>query len=170
MRLYFLRHGIAEDPQPGQTDRERRLTSEGIAEMQREAEALKRLALKPDLIVTSPYPRARETAEIVAKALDLEKRLHEEDRLAPGSRFGDLQHIVEAYPEAQRLLIVGHNPDLPLMAGQLIGSAQLDLKKGGLIRVDADRVEPGQGILQWLLTPSLLTALLADESPKRSGH
>ena len=157
MKLYFLRHGIAEDLQPGMTDAERRLTPEGIAEMRAEAQALKHLKLKIDLILTSPLPRARETADIVAEALDRKDCLREDVRLAHGCRLGDLQKMVEENPQAQRLMLVGHEPTLSMMAGQLLGDATLNLKKGGLIRIETDRIEPGQGLLEWLLTPTILT-------------
>jgi len=156
MKVYFLRHGIAEDHAASGSDRDRRLTEEGVAEMEKEAKGLKRLAPKLDLLLTSPYPRARRTAEIVADALGLSDRLHVDERLAPGFRLGDLQEIVEEHPHVLRLMLVGHNPDLPDIAGHLSGEANLDLKKGGLIRVDADMIEPGSGTLEWLLPPDIL--------------
>jgi phosphohistidine phosphatase len=156
MRIYFLRHGIAEDARPGQADSDRQLTAEGVEEMKAEAQALKRLNLKLDLILTSPYARARKTAEIVAKALDMEDRLRVEPRLAAGFDFDDLQEIGAAYSEAGTIMLVGHNPGLPMTAGRLVGGIQIDMKKGGLIRVEADRIEPGRGVLQWLLTPGVL--------------
>src|SRR5205823_1989669 len=95
----------------------------------------------------------KETAEIVARALDAENRLEEENALAPGFGLGDLQRIVEERSGIDRLMLVGHNFDLPNVAGQLVGGAAIDLKKGGLIRIDADRIGPGGGMLEWLLTP-----------------
>lgn len=157
MKLYLLRHGIAEERRIGLPDHERHLTEEGVAEMRAVAAGLKRLKLRLDLILTSPFPRARETAEIVAEALEMQERLREEARLAPGCRLGDLQQIVENYPQAERLMIVGHESDFSVMAGQLVGGAAIDLKKGGLIRLETDRIEPGRGLLEWLLTPAILT-------------
>jgi phosphohistidine phosphatase len=159
VKLYFLRHGIAEDPRPGQSDRDRQLTPEGIAGMRAESEVLRQLNLKLDLILTSPYDRARQTAEIVAEALGLTDKLEMEPRLAPGCRLGDLQEIVGDRPQVQRIMLVSHNPDLPVMAGQLAGGANIDMKKGGLIRIDTDRVEPGAGMLEWIFTPGVLLKL-----------
>jgi phosphohistidine phosphatase SixA len=159
VKLYFLRHGIAEDVSSTGFDRDRALTDEGIAEMERAARGLKRLKLDLDLVLASPYTRARQTAAIVAHDLDLEDRLHEEPRLAPGFRLGHLQQIVAERPDARRILLVGHNFDLPTVAGQLAGGAEIDLKKGGLIRVDVDVIEPERGTLEWLLVPRHLIAM-----------
>jgi phosphohistidine phosphatase len=156
MKLYLLRHGIAEEHGPDKPDPDRRLTDEGVAEMRSEAGALRKLGLKLDIIVTSPYDRALQTAEIVADALEMKDRLEVDQRLAAGCRLGDLQEILGSRSGIQRLMIVGHNPDLPSMAGQLAGGAAIDLKKGGLIRLDVDRIEPGAGILEWVLTPGVL--------------
>jgi phosphohistidine phosphatase len=156
MRLYLLRHGNAEEQQAGHADRDRRLTPEGIAEVEAEAAALRRLRLGLDLILSSPYPRALQTAEIVARALDLTAQLRSDTRLASGCRFGTFQEIVAEHPEVRRLMLVGHNPDLSLTATRLLGGTGIELKKGGLIRIDLDRFEPGQGTLRWLVTPALL--------------
>ena len=154
--IYFLRHGIAEEPKPGQLDCERRLTEEGIVKMCAEAAALSRMDLKLDTIVTSPYARALKTAEIVAEALGMSDRLEIEPGLGYGFRLGDLERIIRSRPQARRIMLVGHNPDFSIIPGQLVGGATIDLKKGGLIRVDIDAVELGAGILRWLIPPSVL--------------
>ena len=156
MRLYLLRHGNAEELRAGRSDRDRRLTPEGITEVEAEAEALRRLRLGLDLILSSPYPRALQTAEIVARALGLTERLRSDARLASGCRFGTVQEILAEHSDVRRLMLVGHNPDLSLAAGRLVGGVGLELKKGGLIRIDLDPDEPGQGVLRWLVTPAIL--------------
>lgn len=156
MRLYLLRHGRAEEFDFDRPDRERKLTEEGIAEMEAEAEALRRLQIGLDRIVSSPYPRAFQTAEIVARALGISDSLQVDARLASGCRFGQIQEVVAEHSDARRLMLVGHNPDLSLTAGRLVGGAELELKKGGLIRIDLDRFEPGQGVLRWFVTPAIL--------------
>jgi phosphohistidine phosphatase len=156
MRLLLLRHGIAEERSLDRPDEKRHLTREGIERMREEAKAFVRIGLKPDLVLTSPLRRCVETAEIVADTLGVADRLYEEARIAPGFRLGDLQKIVEQNPDAQQLMVVGHQPDLGIIAGQLIASPALDVKKGGLVRIDADRIEPGWGVLVWMLAPGLL--------------
>jgi phosphohistidine phosphatase len=156
MKLYLLRHGKAEEYHSSGRDADRELTPEGVEEVRAEAKALVGLKLKLDLIVTSPYPRARLTAEIVAEALEMEDRLLVDDRLACGFQLGELQAIVAERAGIDRLMFVGHNPDLAVIGGQIAGGAAIDLKKGGLIRLNVHLVEPGGGILEWVLTPAVL--------------
>ncbi len=155
MRLYILRHGIAEE-RGGIPDGERRLTPEGIEKMQREARAFVRIGVDPEAIVTSPLVRAMETAEIVADALGLRDVLRVDDRLAGGFGLGDLQDIVAADPRVQRWMLVGHEPTLSMLGRVLTGGSAIDLKKGGLIVVETDRIEPGAGYLKWVLAPAVL--------------
>ncbi len=159
MRIYFLRHGIAEDVSASGTDRDRELTPDGIDEMEREAEGIKRLNLDLDLVLSSPYPRASATAEMVTAALGITDNLLIDPRLAPGFRLGDLQQIVAGAGAKRRIMLVGHNFDLPTIAAQLVGGGRIDLKKGGLIRVDTEEVEPGRGALKWVLSPKHLIAM-----------
>lgn len=161
MQLYLLRHGIAEEGGWNTPDHARRLTPEGIEQMHAEAEALRRMNLKLDLILSSPLVRARQTAEIVANALEMRERLRNDPRLASGCRLGDLQGIIADYPQAERLMLVGHNPDLSLLTSQLVGGANVSLKKGGIARIHIDRIEPAKGELEWLLTPAILLSSTA---------
>jgi phosphohistidine phosphatase len=160
MRLYLLRHGIAEEGGWNTPDHARRLTPEGAAQMRAEAEALRRMNLKLDLILTSPLVRARQTAEILADVLQMRNRLRDDPRLASGCRLGELQGIIADHRQAEQLLLVGHNPDLSILTGQLVGGANVGLQKGGIACIHIDRVEPGAGELEWLLTPSILLSLL----------
>lgn len=155
MKLYFLRHGIAEEYSASGRDSDRRLTPEGIAGMEAEARTLSAMNLRLDRIVTSPYPRAKETAEIVARALGIESKVEVDSRLQPGARLRGLQEIVEENP-ADRIMVVGHNPDFSMMPALLTGCPAFELKKGGIIRVDCLRIEPGAASLEWFIPPSVL--------------
>ncbi len=159
MHLFFLRHGKAEDWHPGITDAQRRLTEAGIAEMQVEAKNLAALDLRIDFLFTSPYPRALETAHIVAEAMQLAAtQFRIVPELSAGSfGLGMLQSLVTSLPENGRVMFVGHEPDLSSTAGLLTGGAQIVLKKGGLIYVEIIRPEPDSGVLRWLLSPRHLT-------------
>lgn len=157
MRVYFLRHGKSVDAAIWRADdRLRPLTQEGIDLMRREAAALRGLGLVPDVLVTSPLTRARQTAEIVAKELKLE--LVEDERLAPGFDRDALAAIMDDHPGAEALMVVGHEPDFSATVAKLIGGGRIDLKKGGLARVDVvERVGTMVfGVLVALLTPALL--------------
>jgi phosphohistidine phosphatase len=158
MHLFFLRHGIAEDRNTAANDFDRKLIPEGISEIERLAQGLKRLDLKLDRIYTSPLPRSDETARIVAGALEIgPENLIVEPELAPGQFDMDqLRALLKDERRQTRIMFVGHEPDLSLLVEQLVGGASIDLKKGGLARVEANRVEPGCGVLRWLLTPAHL--------------
>src|ERR1700733_2653754 len=108
--LYIVRHGIAVDPgTPGIPDDERPLTPKGEKRMRQIARGLRMLNLKLDRIITSPLPRARATAEIIADALDARKILETTNVLQTGSSAATVERWLRERTE-QRLMIVGHNP------------------------------------------------------------
>ena len=155
MELYFLRHGIAADVGPaGMGDAGRPLTKEGIAKMQASARGMRRLGLRLDALLSSPLVRAHETAAIVAGELGLELRLAEQ--LAPGCDMTQLFALLGEYRAAERVMLVGHEPDFSSLIGALTGGSHVLMKKGGLGRVDIERLEQGAGTLTWLLPPRVL--------------
>ena len=157
MRLYFLRHGLAEYPRPNLKDAERHLTSEGVAEMKRVALGIKALDLSFDALLTSPYARALETAEILAEALRLPKeRFVIEARLQPGLFDPQtLQTLVQERSPQEGLLFVGHEPTLSGNIAWLCGG-NVKMRKAGLACVEVFDVRPHGGLLLWLLTPKQL--------------
>ena len=148
MELYFLRHGEADWPDWEKSDDERPLTKRGKKEMHEVAAFLKRLKVRPDLIVTSPLPRASQTAEIAAEHLKV--KCCEDKLLAPGFGRHELARSLKKYP-AESLMIVGHEPDFTHTISQLTG-ASLKLSKAGVALVDIDP-EAAEGRLLWLFPP-----------------
>ena len=119
MELYFLRHGIAAPRADWQgDDSQRPLTVQGREEVVRMAGFLARLAPALDAIVTSPYLRATETAEIVAQHLNLQDKVVADERLEPGFDAGRLGKLLKKFPEAKALLLVGHEPDFTTTIGE----------------------------------------------------
>lgn len=167
MNLYLMRHGIAvAADQPGiESDAERPLTPKGIKRMRQAAQGLRRLKLSFDALLTSPLVRARQTAEIVAAALEMEGQLEEISELAPESSVDRLISSLSRFQDKEHLLLVGHNPLLTyasssLIAGKRQTSFQIDLKKGGLCCIEIDGLPPGApGTLHWFLTPKQLRRL-----------
>ncbi len=166
MRLVILRHAIAEaHGTPGVAEDDRPLTAEGIARMQKAAGGLRTLEPAPGLILTSPLPRARQTAEIVAEAFSGKHRppLRVVDALAPGGRRQDVYRAIAASGDLECIMLVGHQPSLGEIAGEVAwGSAEryVELKKGGACAIDLDETQPTPaGSLVWLLTPAILRAL-----------
>lgn len=166
MELYLLRHGLAVDRgTPGfEDDRRRPLTREGRRQMRREVRGMKALKLSFDWILSSPYPRARETAELVAGAFKLGRRLRFSEHLAAGGAGGPLvRELARKYRSEARLLLVGHEPDLNRLAARLMGGSRtlgFKLKKGGLAKLAVGTLRFGAcAQLEWLLTPRQLTQL-----------
>jgi phosphohistidine phosphatase len=162
-----MRHGIAVTAdQPGiESDSERPLTQKGLKRMRRAARGLRRLGISFDALLTSPLVRAHQTAEIVADTLGLEAQLEEIPELAPQSSVDHLISRLTRFQDKEHILLVGHNPLLShaasfLIAGKKEISLEIELKKGGLCRIEIDGLPPGTpGTLHWLLTPKQLRQL-----------
>jgi phosphohistidine phosphatase len=152
--LYFLRHGRAEERHPGGRDEDRQLSDEGVAQLRAAAPAWRRLNLRPDVILSSPLPRALRTAELLAEALRARAPFAIE-RLAPGAAWSDFGRSLADHPDARRVVFVGHEPDLSRAVTMLTGAA-VRLRPGGLAAIEFPGVpEPGAGELAWLLDPDL---------------
>ena len=153
MRLYFLRHGIADWPDWDPVrDHERPLTKEGMKKLKEQARRLADLDVKFDAILSSPYTRAYQTADIVAGKLGLEVK--PEPLLAPGFNFDRLAQIAASYADDQSLLLVGHEPSFSTVIAELSGGGRVQMRKGALARVDVN--SELQGELVWLLQPKIL--------------
>lgn len=150
--LLLLRHGIAEERDGIRPDAERALTAAGIQRTQQVVRRLQTFDLAADRLLSSPLRRARQTAEI-AVAAGLAPSLALDAALAPG---GDPLPLLQG-GDWQRLLLVGHEPDLGELACRLIGApaGAITLKKAGLALLDLG----GEGVrLRLLLTPRLILA------------
>jgi phosphohistidine phosphatase len=159
--LYLLRHGIAVEPgTPGyENDSERPLIPKGERRLRAVAAAMEKLELSFDLILSSPFIRAWQTAEIVAGELKLRKQIKISDELVPGGNPKELiQALNELKPEPENVLLVGHEPSLSRLISLLVSGnadAAIEMKKGGLCKLEAGELRPGQcARLAWLLTPA----------------
>ena len=163
MEIYILRHGIAVDRgTPGyKKDSDRPLTNEGEEKVHQIAKAMLAMDLKFDVILSSPYLRAQQTAQIVAAELDEEVTFS--DLLTPnGNPLELIRELNDEKP--QRVLLVGHEPYLSGLISVLVtgdSDAAIELKKGGLCKLSSDRLAFGQcATLNWLLTPKQLRSLI----------
>jgi phosphohistidine phosphatase len=148
MQLYFLRHGEADWPGWTKPDDERPLTDFGKKEVRQVAKFLSRLKVKADLIVTSPLPRALQTAEVAAE--ELKTKLRQDEALEPGFGITELRAVVKRHG-SKVLMLVGHEPDFSSVISALTG-AFLKLSKAGVALVDID-LETEKGRLLWLFPP-----------------
>jgi phosphohistidine phosphatase len=159
-----LRHAIAEDRTTPQikSDKDRSLTAKGEKKMRRIAKGMKELGLEFELILSSPYLRAKQTAEIAAKELKLQNVLEFSSNLAPG---GSPKTLIEELNEngAKSICLVGHEPYLSNMISFLTsGDAGLELalKKGGLCKLSLEELRVGRcATMEWLLSPKHLECL-----------
>ena len=133
--------------------------------MRQAARGLRRLGLSFDTVLTSPFVRARQTAEIVAESLGLEDRLEEISELTTERSVDQLISGLIRFQDSKHLLLVGHNPLLGhaasfLIAGKKEIRLEIELKKGGLCRIEIDGLPPDSpGTLHWFLTPKQLRQL-----------
>jgi phosphohistidine phosphatase len=160
VQLYILRHGEAgKRMPPGGMDSKRALTVTGREEVQEVAQALSALGLELDFMASSPLERARQTAQIVAKALKVKKgSLEEWSELKPEGRRADLYKKLAQFKPETSVMVVGHEPYLSVMIGELaFGSptgGRVVLKKAGLAKISITSFHPkAKGELRWLLAP-----------------
>ncbi len=162
MKLYIVRHGIAVPRgTPGLKDDDRMLTEEGMDKTRRAAAGLCALKITPDVLLSSPLPRAAQTAEILLEALGKRIKLRTIPALAPSGAREDLYRDIRSYSKKlESLMIVGHQPYLGEVAGQIaFGSPDhyIELKKGGACAIELQEVRTiPKGIMIWLLTPGIL--------------
>jgi phosphohistidine phosphatase len=148
MQLYFLRHGEADWPGWTKPDDERPLTDFGKKEVRQVAKFLDRLNVKPDLIVSSPLPRALQTAEVAAE--QLKTKLRQDEALEPGFGISELSTLLKRH-HSKALMLVGHEPDFSSVISALTGGF-IKMSKAGIALVDLDP-ETEKGRLLWLFPP-----------------
>jgi phosphohistidine phosphatase len=162
LEIYLIRHGVAaERGKEWPDDAKRPLTPEGIMGLRKEAAGLNTLDVAFDQILTSPFVRTRQTADVFSETLSSKPPIAIADALAPaGTPAGVIQELIK-HVRKGRVALVGHEPNLGELAAQLIGAkAPLEFKKGGICRIDFDILPPkGNGRLRWFLMPRMLRKL-----------
>jgi phosphohistidine phosphatase len=165
MNLYIIRHAIAVDEGSPEyeEDSQRPLTDKGKKKMRQIAKGLRTLGVDFDLILSSPYIRAKETAEILEDVFKLKKDIEFSDNLIP---MGDPDLLIAEMNEKYRansVALVGHEPHLSALIGLLVSeNAGIDmtLKKGGVCRLSVDDLHHARkATLEWLLTPGILVEI-----------
>lgn len=159
MEIYLVRHGEYVDlgSRTIEEDSQNVLSETGIAKLQRQAETLAKWNLPVDQIVTSPFVRARQTAEILAESLKISISEHP---ALTRTRFNTqaLHQILHENAHSKHLMLVGHESDLSTVAAEVIGGGRLELARGGIIRILLTSLEPAEGKLLWLLSPEVMGA------------
>jgi len=162
MKIYLIRHSNAVDPgTPGyEDDSLRPLTEKGRDKMKKIAAALKELDVKPNLIVSSPYVRARQTAEVLAKVLKFKPELVFSNTLVPMGKPDDIIGEINEKYNVDELVLVGHEPCFSSLVGTLIAGNPdftMTMKNGGVCCLVSDDLHTERkATLEWLLTPKIL--------------
>ena len=162
MELYVLRHAIALTcAEAGvREDSERPLSSEGKEKMKRIAEGFGRIGMEVDLVLSSPYVRARDTALIAHEGLGLKGRLEFAEALASGRPTKDvLEELRGRFRKWARIMVVGHEPDLSMLISRVTSGGRLhvEMKKAGLAKIAIHETAPEmRGTLEYLVTPKVM--------------
>jgi phosphohistidine phosphatase len=167
IHLVVMRHAPAEDrvafARSGRPDAQRPLTRRGREKMIANARGLRVVVPSLDVLATSPYTRAVETAAVVASRYS-NMRFEHVSVLSPGARPADFLEWLRAPAHAGKTIgIVGHEPDLGELVAWLVTGepvAFFAFKKGGAACLELDApIRPGCGTLRWLLSPAVLRSL-----------
>ncbi len=167
LELYLVRHAVAAERGPQYPDDALRpLTPGGARKFARAVAGLERLGVTLDVVMTSPLARARQTADLLVAGLRPRPALVEIAALAPGRPAGGvLAAVAEASAAARRsasrVAVVGHEPDLGVLAARLLGArGTFEFRKGAVCHIDLERAMPqGPGTLRWWLPPRVLRGL-----------
>jgi phosphohistidine phosphatase len=161
MELYFLRHAIAvtRGTEGVRRDSDRPLTEAGRAKLRRVVRGMRALGLSFDLILTSPYRRAVQTAEVVAEQLGAKSGYERTPQLAPDGDPRALVGLIASRSGVDdRVLVVGHEPYLGELVAVLVSGdvhTPIVLKKAGLCKLVTPVLRYGRcARLEWLLAPA----------------
>lgn len=162
----MLRHAIAvERGTLGfKRDSERPLTEKGARRMRSVARGMRVLGIEFDIVLSSPYTRAKQTAEIVVKVFKCpEKLIFSENLICEGDSRALVKEIGSSYGNFQSVILVGHEPYLGEFMSVLLtggGGLSVDFKKGGLCKLEVDSLTYGKcAVLKWMLTPSQMAGM-----------
>ncbi|SPE33000.1 putative phosphohistidine phosphatase, SixA [Candidatus Sulfopaludibacter sp. SbA3] len=158
MQIYLLRHGIAEDAAPGHPDSERALTSEGKEKLRRVMKRARAAGVSLSLMLSSPYKRAVETADIAADVLGYKGKILRTKALVPNASPHDTWDEIRACQDESAILLASHEPLMSSLAAMLLNSPSLaiDMKKAALVRVDCESIAAHpRCILKWMMVPAV---------------
>jgi phosphohistidine phosphatase len=161
MQLYIVRHGIAidrEDPECP-PEAERYLTEEGVERTKQVAEAVAALGIHADLMFSSPYVRAMQTAAIFASELEYSKqKIRRTDSLLPGAEPAAFLRELAREKDVSIVFCFGHAPHVDGLLAAAVGASRhiTSMKKAGVALVELKRLSPPNGQLVWLITPKLV--------------
>jgi phosphohistidine phosphatase len=162
MLLLLNRHAHAgiRDPAQWPDDRDRPLTEKGRAVQTDVSRFLRKRGLAPSLVLTSPWTRARQTAEILVEIARGSQPPVPCEPLADDPDLIRLQDYVGEQPSAAIVAMVGHSPWIEELASVLLGGAstslRIDFPKSGAMGIALESLEPGAGELRFFIRPKMV--------------
>jgi phosphohistidine phosphatase len=155
--LYLLRHAESSWDDSGLQDFERPLNGRGREAAPLVGRYMRRKDVRPDLLLSSPAERARQTATLVSEAAGLTAPLRHDERIYEADTARLLEVVSQVEEEAGAVLLVGHNPGmeglLELLTGERRGMPTAALACVGLEVEKWGRVRERAGRLEWLVRP-----------------
>jgi phosphohistidine phosphatase len=162
MLLLLVRHADAGDRDAAQwpDDRDRPLTDKGRKVQRRVSRALGEHKLAPTLVLTSPWTRAAQTAEVLATELGLSREPVPTENLAAAPDLIRLADDIGEPGNNAIVALVGHSPWIEELAALLLTDSttglRVDYPKSGVMGIDLERPAPGAGELRFFLRPKML--------------
>ena len=161
--LYFMRHAEAgeHDSKRWPDDSQRPLTPEGLKQARKAAAGLRRSGLRLTRVYSSPYVRARQTAEAAAEELKFKEKIAFTPALEPGGDFGELEALLRK-TDHETVLLVGHEPSIGHFVSCLLGEDDglpIEFEKAAVCRLDVVSRSPLKATLRWFLPPRLAKQL-----------
>lgn len=158
--IYLVRHGIAEETNLLRPDSERNLTQEGIEKMHSIGKRLQQMGIKPHLVISSPYKRAVQTADVLAEELGYTGERYQDNRITPSARYEAFSALFQEYKSFREIMFVTHDPCVSFLISSLCGSTNfnIDFKKGAVACIGIGRQSPPAGTLLWYAPPRILIA------------
>jgi phosphohistidine phosphatase len=157
MQIFLLRHGSAGPAPRGLPDCERVLTAEGNKQVQNVVRRAARL-IPPATILSSPFKRALQTAEIVSRELNAATQIFTSGALVPESSPEEAWREILVYRQSGALILVGHEPLFSALIAYILGCKDMAVEMSTATMVSIEVPNPGlqpTGILRWVLTAHL---------------
>ena len=165
MELFFMRHGVAESPDRYGDDGQRPLTEQGRHDQSRVARVLVALLEPLDHLISSPLLRARQTADIVADALQFDGQIEESTILAGDCTVDAILDLLQGHSPSARILCVGHEPHMSRLSAIFLegeGRSAIAFQPGSVMGLTFNgHPLPGRGMLRVFLRPVDVLSVLA---------
>ncbi len=163
--IILFRHGKSDWNAPFDTDASRPLKKRGRKASRRMGEFLKLIHEEPDLIITSPAVRAKQTIKKAAKAGRWNADVIENEALYEDGADGMWDALALAPDDLDRIMLVGHEPAMSDFAAQISGGGSVRFPTAAMIRIDVAAeqwrdIGHGEGELIWLMPPRMLKRIL----------